>query len=201
MRTPGNCGEVAQPSASPSAPDRARGTGHAGSRRRDGCGSSPRLRDDVEIFDFQQVAGLGALDIYRTGQGVGNFGVEVTRSATVMPGLIWQSEASRVSRTTSSPRSTSRDRRNIGVPAVVPGMGLFLETLAAVNGDDLHGCSFMAGVQLVHLGRRSTKRCTIGTGSDRVRCSNHRCGSDRQGALCGDAVAIGLRCAIAVNRV
>ena len=126
MRTPGSCAEVAQPSAicqctRNGSVMRSRRKPSPGMMRGEGVG----LRRDVDELDLEQIARAGALHEHRAGERMHR--ARVDRGEVAVGGdrgASWPSSASRVSSAISSPSSDLDDRRDVGVPAVVAGLGL-----------------------------------------------------------------------------
>ncbi len=93
------------------------------------------LRNDVEVFDLEQVARFCVLDPDRAGQRMAGFlilSLEIggCRLGADLP-------VARIARLQDQllPRRNLEDGRDVGVPAVMAGLRLVLETLAAVDPD------------------------------------------------------------------
>ena len=140
MRTPGICAEVAQPSAIRQC---TRNGSVITSRRkpeaRHDRAERGRLRDDVGELDFEDVAGLRALDEHRPGQRMHRAGVE--RGEVGDGGRRGDLAVERVA-------GFERDllaladldgRRDVGMVAVVAAVRLVGERLVAVDMDRAHG--------------------------------------------------------------
>ena len=61
-----------------------------------------------------------------------------SKSATVVPGLIWQSEASRSFQDHLLSRVNFHNGSDVGVPTVVAPLGFFLKPLAAIDFNAFH---------------------------------------------------------------
>jgi hypothetical protein len=115
-------------------------------------GPAHGLRDDVEVFDLQQVTRLGSLDVDRTGQRVGHLGIEALQISHGHAGF--DLTIGRIAGFQDQFLAGGHllDRRDIGVPAVVPEMGLFLKTLVAINRNALHGPLLLGLITTRQLG-------------------------------------------------
>jgi hypothetical protein len=97
------------------------------------------LREDVEILDLEEVAGLRALDPDRPGQRVSRFLVLALEIGDACRrGDLAVARIARLEDQLLAGRDLDYGG-DVGVPAIVPGMRLVLQALAAVDADFLDG--------------------------------------------------------------
>src|SRR5262249_2525917 len=117
---------------------------------RDDAGEGLRLRQDVDELDLEQIARPGAPHEHGSGQRVDGPRVHL---GYAIRGDRWpeQLDIAAVTRLEHHLFALSdlEDRRNVGVPAIVSGLGLVDQTLAAINLDALHWISLVLRICVV----------------------------------------------------
>ena len=98
--------------------------------RQDG-GEPPTGRLDVQDVDLQQVAGLGAVDVHRSGQGVDQVQVGVEQIGGLGGGRYLHIEGIAGLHHDLFARVGGHGRRDVGMPAVMP-LVRFVATLPRI---------------------------------------------------------------------
>src|SRR6266536_944071 len=130
-------------------------------------------RLDLQDLDLQQVAGLGAVDVDRPGERVDH--VQVGRRHGLQSGGRPHLAVERVTRLQDHLLTgvAAHDRRDIRVPAVVPGLRLLAERLRVVDPDLVRGHWGLLRARLERRSRIRGARC-CGQRSPRVSDARHR---------------------------
>src|SRR6266536_3293705 len=130
-------------------------------------------RLDLQDLDLQQVAGLGAVDVDRPGERVDH--VQVGRRHGLQSGGRPHLAVERVTRLQDHLLTgvAAHDRRDIRVPAVVPGLRLLAERLRVVDPDLVRGHWGLLRARLERRSRIRGSRC-CGQRSPRVSDARHR---------------------------
>ena len=93
----------------------------------------------VNVFDFEEVARFRALDVHRAGEGMRDLGVQAGEVCLDHAGLDLGVRGVAGFQDDLLSGVNLDDGWNVGMPAVVSELRLFLQTFGAVDGDGLHG--------------------------------------------------------------